>query len=102
MSVNYSAEVYYGIELTQEELQNARQMPNWEDFYDEWCAPADGYDWHDSGVVAGICVKSCDEGEAASLNIDKIPIDEAVQLMDALSAFGISRSFGWILMCRVS
>lgn len=99
MSVNYSAELIYGVTLEDDEIEILHQKGDEfrNKFYD-FIHVTDYYDANNS-IALGVKVGEVGEGESAEICVSEPNVDE---LLDILGEFGIIRKPTWHLMCCVS
>ncbi len=99
MSIDYGANLIYGVLLTPEERVKLSERPDWSDIYDEWGFNSNIYD-STGEIVLGFSKSFALEGDVVKLKNMQVPnVDE---LNHILSMLGIERNPEWHLMCSIS
>ncbi len=101
MSVNYSAELVYGVRLEVEELYQISERPDYDNIYDKWIVAASLYD-NNSDHIVGIIMDGIDEGESTEVCLSNPTGRQFDELLDILDELGINREPIWHLICQVS
>lgn len=103
MSIYHSAQLVYGVPMTEDEVAATRQLPEWDDIYDNWGIKANLLTGDNDTLIIGIVEDAVEEGEATELgNIHEPRTKDIEDLLEVLDILGIDREPTWHLMCSVS
>lgn len=106
MSIDYSANLIYGVRLTDEELERIDKLPNRDEIYENWVHNTDTISRAGGDFIIGFLDWGVSEGRSESIDLEDFqapdPFSKRFSLLqDVLKSIGVDRKPTWYLTCSI-